>query len=115
MFSASVNEAGVGFFGCALIALSLVGMILTAGPTTGASLNPAVSIAQTQLEVKFMQARSANEDFLRVYIFGPLGGAVLAGLASMGHTAALADHGPLTKAEQEAEAEALLKKNDNEK
>jgi len=99
MFSAAINEAGVGFFGCALIALSLTGMILLAGPTTGASLNPAISYAQTELEVKFMEARAENDDFWRVYIFGPLCGAVLAGFCSMGHSAALADHGPQTKAE----------------
>lgn len=113
MFSAAIDEAGVGFFGCALIALSLTGMILMAGPSTGASLNPAVSYAQTQLEVKFMKARSTNDDFWRVYIFGPIGGAVFAGLCSMGHGSALADYGPKTKAEKEAEEKALLA--DNEK
>jgi len=109
-FSAAIDEARVGFFGCALIALSLTGMILLAGPSTGASLNPAISYAQTELEFKFMEARAANDDFWRVYIFGPLAGAVVAGLCSMGHTAALEDHGPMTKADKEAAAAAASKK-----
>ena len=44
-FSHTVGEAYVGFMGCAIIASALAGMIVCAGPWTGASLNPAVSIA----------------------------------------------------------------------
>lgn len=115
MFSASINEAGVGFFGCALIALSLTGMVLAAGSHTSASLNPAVSIALTELDAAFLKIDTDSDVFWRVYIFGPLLGAAVAGVCSIGHSAALEEHGPQTMAEMEAERVALLKKDDNAK
>ena len=45
IFSVSVGSDGVGFFGCAIIALTLTAMVLFAGEHTGASINPAVSIS----------------------------------------------------------------------
>jgi len=54
MFSASINEMGVGFFGCAIIAVSLAAMIMFAGAHSSASLNPAVSIALNELEESFL-------------------------------------------------------------
>jgi len=115
IFSASINESGIGFFGCALIALSLVGMIMAAGEHTSASLNPAVSIAMTELDVAFLSLKTSSENFWCIYISGPILGAVISGLCSWGHAAALENHGPMTMAEKEAEEkEPLIEKKNEE-
>ena len=44
-YSSRIGTEPVAFLGCAIIACTLTGMILFAGPHTGASINPAVSIA----------------------------------------------------------------------
>lgn len=107
-FAATINGEGINFFGCGLIALSLTGMILVCGSHSGASLNPAVSVSQTVLDVDFLQVRAANEDFWRVYILGPLLGAAISGLCSWGHAAALRDHAPKKAGEPEPEKAPLL-------
>jgi len=54
MFTTSVGDATVSFFGCAIIALTLTAMILFSGKHTGASINPAVSISQTVLASRIL-------------------------------------------------------------
>lgn len=100
-FVTQINGEGINFFGCGLIALSLVGMILVCGPHSGASLNPAVSISQTTLDVDFLKVRASSDDFWRVYMLGPIIGATVSGLCSWGHAAALRDHAPLAPVEDE--------------
>lgn len=56
LFTGTFNEVGVNFFGCGIIASALAGMILAAGPNTSASLNPAVSLAQTILVKGYIAA-----------------------------------------------------------
>jgi len=111
-FTAAINGEGINFLGCGLIALSLTGMILVCGSHSGASLNPAVSIAQTTLDVEFLAKRSASEDFWRVYMFGPIIGAVVSGLCSWGHAAALRDHAPLRPLELAADYQPLANKDE---
>ena len=53
-FTANVGEHGVGWLGCSVIASALAGMIIVAGPNSGASLNPAVSICQNILAVNIL-------------------------------------------------------------
>jgi len=112
-YSATINDEGINFLGCGLIALSLTGMILVAGPHTGASINPAVSICQTFLASHVLGEAHQTDDFLRVYMAGPLLGAILAGFFSIAHAHALEYYGPGSEKhlpepqnEEEAPAEA---------
>ena len=118
MFSAGINGSLVGFFSCAVIALSLTAMIMFACPHTSASLNPAVSISQTILDNALLNANSSGEFFWDVYMLGPFLGAIAAGFFSWAHAAALAEHGPKCNGDKDAEEAAPLikqeKKEDEE-
>lgn len=99
LFSGAISEIGVNFFGCAIIATALVGMILAAGPHTSASLNPAFSLAQTVLVKGYIGEDRFEDNFWRVYLLGPVLGGIGAGLCSWLHSAAMKNYGPKTKAE----------------
>lgn len=79
---------GHGWMGCFTIAAALSAMIFVAGPHSGASLNPAVSIALHALKGQIMKA-GTHEYYLKVYLVGPFLGAVGAGLFSWAHRAML--------------------------
>jgi glycerol uptake facilitator-like aquaporin len=75
---------GHGWMGCFTIAAALSAMIFVAGPHSGASLNPAVSVALHCLKSQIMKAGTHHYMF-SVYLVGPLIGAVGAGLFSWAH------------------------------
>lgn len=79
---------GHGWMGCFTIASALAAMIFVAGPHSGASLNPAVSIALHCLKGQIMKA-GTHEYYLKVYLVGPLLGAICAGLFSWAHRSML--------------------------
>jgi len=79
---------GHGWMGCFTIAAALAAMIFVAGPHSGASLNPAVSIALHCLKGQIMKA-GTHEYYLKVYLVGPFLGAVCAGLFSWAHRSML--------------------------
>lgn len=109
-----VNGEGINFFGCAIIASTLSAMIMMAGPHTSASLNPAVSISQTLLELGPLKEQVADAIFWNVYMAGPFTGALLAGFASWGHSFVLAK-AEKAKADKAAKAKEDEKKSaDNE-
>ena len=87
-----VGDSSVNFLGAAIIALSLTSMCTVAGPKTGASLNPAVSIAQTVLASKLLNEDGFSEEFVRVYMVGPILGALIAGFFFWSHATALVEH-----------------------
>lgn len=87
-----VGNHYVNFLACAVIALVLTGMLTIAGPHTGASINPAVSISQTVLATRVLGENGFTEDFFRVYILGPVGGAFIAGFFFWFHGANLDNH-----------------------
>jgi aquaporin Z len=101
-YSARIGTEPVAFLGCAIIACTLSGMIMFAGPHTGASINPAVSIAQTVMAKTFLQESVSARYFWVVYMMGPFVGAMFAGVASWLHATALRDHGPLECAAKES-------------
>jgi aquaporin Z len=113
-YSARIGTEPVAFLGCAIIACTLSGMIMFAGPHTGASINPAVSIAQTVMAKTFLNEDVSAKYFWVVYMMGPFIGAMLAGVASWMHATALRDHGPIeaveAKHEQDEETKPLVEK-----
>lgn len=111
-FVAQIAGEGINFFGCGLIALSLTGMILVCGPHTSASLNPAVSVAQTVLDIGLI-GKDDTQDFFRVYVLGPILGAIVAGLFSWGHSVMLQNHAPLRAAPLEEERKPLMNDEEN--
>lgn len=66
------------------ISLSLAAMIFVAGPHTGASINPAVSIAQ-QILGESKLGTELGTAFWRVYMAGPICGSLFAGFISWAH------------------------------
>merc|ERR1712079_878329 len=86
----------------------LAAMILLAGPHTSASLNPAVSICLTVLDVKYFNDASAKGNFMRVYMAGPILGAVLAGFFSILNRSCLKNHTPPPPSEHELEMREKL-------
>merc|ERR1711981_1436790 len=88
-FPGRENGALNGWMGCFTIAAALAGMIAVAGPHSGASLNPAVSVALHVLKDQVLK-RSVIKNTFRIYFLGPILGAVVAGLFSWGHRAMLA-------------------------
>ena len=104
-----VGKSAVGFLGCASIATALTGMILFAGPHTSASLNPAVSIAVIFLDTELLDNSNADDLFWKVYFFGPVMGAGVAGLFSLLHAACLEAQGPVIKHDSDEEAPLIRK------
>ena len=78
---------GNGWMGCFTIAAALSAMIFVAVPHSGASLNPAVSVALHCLKEQIMKAH--HHYMWRIYLVGPFLGAVVAGLYSWAHRAML--------------------------
>ena len=83
-----------GFLSCLAVAFTLLAMICVAGSKTGACLNPAVAIAQTIFEICQYSDVIPNSvvhegtyffDYMWMYIFAPILGAVIAGFAHRGH------------------------------
>lgn len=74
---------GNGWMGCFTIAAALSAMIFVAGPHSGASLNPAVSVALHCLKSQIM--KSGHHYMASVYLLGPFIGSIVAGLASLIH------------------------------
>jgi len=105
----AINRMGVDFMGCFIIGTGLAVQILVAGPHTSASLNPAVSIAQTVLVKKFLDQHHFHTFFFRIYILGPVFGAILAGLMSWANNAGLKNHGPADLAENERKSDEALR------
>ena len=75
---------GHGWMGCFTIAAALSAMIFVAGPHSGASLNPAVSVALHALKSQIMKA-GTHHYMMSVYLCGPLLGAIGAGFFSWAH------------------------------
>ena len=91
-YTSRVGSRYVNFLSCAIIALTLTGMLRIAGPHTGASINPAVSISQTVLASRVLGESGFTENFFRVYILGPIGGAFIAGFFFWFHGGNLENH-----------------------
>lgn len=115
---------GHGWMGCFTIASALAAMIFVAGPHSGASLNPAVSVALSTLKHQ-IEKKGLHPTVFRVYLLGPFIGAICAGLFSLAHRCMLkyVDHtayfnGDVTsdeakehKKNADAEAAAAVKEN----
>ena len=103
-YVATIGENGVGWFGCAIIASALTAMIITAGPHSGAALNPAVSISQQLLANGILNLSGYTLSFWRIYMMGPILGGLLAGFFSVLHSNALSNWaGEMTEAEKAAD------------
>lgn len=76
-----------GWFGTFTIAATLASMIKVCGPHTGASLNPAVAVANHNLTMKLFDSKTVHDDSFKVYILGGILGGVIAGFASWAHGA----------------------------
>lgn len=107
-YSSRIGNTPVAFLGCAIIASTLSAMIMFAGPHTGASINPSVSIAQTVMAQRYLEENTSANYFWTVYMFGPFSGAALSGIASWLHANALRDHGPLAEKEDDEETAPML-------
>jgi len=110
-FSHTIGGNGVTFLGCAIQALALTGMKFTAGPMTGGSLNPAVSVAQKTMDKNLIKDIGGSMFLWRVYMLGPFLGAILSGVASLAHNLMLKEFGPqlpkdLVEVEKKLEIEA---------
>lgn len=96
-----------GWMGCFTIASALTAMIFVAGPHSGASLNPAVSVALHCLKNQILDDKHQQHYVFKVYLLGPAMGAVGAGIFSWAHRAMLAhvkecQHEAKLEADQEA-------------
>lgn len=78
-------HGGNGWLGCFTIAATLSSMIWVSGGHTGASMNPAVSIAQHTLAARLLEIPNWDDGIMGVYVCGPLAGAVAAGFYSWAH------------------------------
>lgn len=74
-----------GWLACFVIASTLTSMIYVSGGHTGASMNPAVSLAQHVLAVNILEMPNFKDGVLSVYIMGPILGGVAAGFYSWAH------------------------------
>ena len=87
-------------------------MVMFAGPHTGASINPAVSMALNVVWSEIFAEPDHQGFFWGVYMMGPLLGAIIAGVLSWIHAMALDSHGPAVPAKaapaEEEEQQKLL-------
>ena len=75
---------GHGWMGCFTIASALAAMIFVAGPHSGASLNPAVSVALSTLKHQ-IEKKGLHPTVFRIYLLGPIIGSICAGFFSWAH------------------------------
>merc|ERR1712166_400590 len=73
-----------GWMGCFTIASALAAMIFVAGPHSGASLNPAVSVALSTLKHQ-IEKKGLHPTVFRIYLLGPIIGSICAGFFSWAH------------------------------
>lgn len=83
--------AGTGWMGCVTVAVTLTAVLSIAGPRTGGSINPAVSLSQHILQHRdnVELKHDIDDPFWGVYILGPYVGGILAGLLSLLHRYAI--------------------------
>jgi len=106
--TAMVGEHNVNILGAAVIALSLTSVVTIAGPISGGSINPAVSISQTVLSQSLLGKEGFTEENVRIYLCGPIFGALIAGFFFWNHATVLREHTGF-ECEEEEEREILLK------
>lgn len=114
-YSHYIGGHSVTFLGCAIQALALTGMKLTAAPITGGSINPAISVAQKTMDKSLIEDIGGSSFLWRVYMLGPFLGALLSGFCSLAHRLMLNQFGPQTAAEKAADAKADAEKDAAEK
>jgi aquaporin Z len=83
--------AGNGWMGCVTVAVTLTAVLMIAGPRTGGSINPAVSLSQNILKFRDNAdlKHDINDPFWGVYMLGPYIGGTVAGLLSLLHRYAI--------------------------
>lgn len=67
------------------VSAALLALIIIAGGKSGASLNPAIGLAQTCFEVANFSVRDEYRNYYWVYTIGPFLGGALAGIIHKGH------------------------------